>query len=95
MFSMTTMASSMSMPIDSDRASIVRLLSVKPMACMNAKVAMTLVGSARAAMNVARRVAQEEHDDDDGEHRAEDEVLAHGVDRALGEDRRVLHHREP
>ena len=55
MFSMTTIASSIRMPIDSDSASIVMLLKVKPSHCMNANVATTLVGIATALISVARR----------------------------------------
>jgi hypothetical protein len=55
MFSMTTMASSIRMPMLSVRASMVMLLNVKPMACMKPKVATTEVGSAMALMIVARQ----------------------------------------
>ena len=55
MFSMTTMASSTRMPIDSDSASMVMLLKVKPITWMKAKVATTDVGMARALINVARK----------------------------------------
>ena len=54
MFSITTIASSTRMPIDSDSASIEMLLKLKPMYDMNAKVATTEVGIASAAMKVAR-----------------------------------------
>jgi hypothetical protein len=56
MFSMTTMASSIRMPIDSDSASTVIVLRVNPIAWMNAKVAITEIGRARALMNVARQL---------------------------------------
>ena len=55
MFSMTTMASSTRMPIDSDSASMVMLLKVKPITWMKAKVAITEVGMASALINVARK----------------------------------------
>jgi hypothetical protein len=55
MFSMTTMASSTRIPIDSDRASMVMLLKVKPITLMKAKVATTEVGIARALIRVARK----------------------------------------
>ena len=55
MFSMTTMASSMRMPIDSDSPSIVMLLNVNPMKSMNQKVATTDVGIATALMSVERK----------------------------------------
>ena len=52
---MTTMASSMRMPIDSDNASMVIMLSVNPMAWIKANVAMTETGRAVALMSVARQ----------------------------------------
>ena len=55
MFSSTTIASSMTMPVASDSASIVMLLSVKPAIFMNVKVPMIEVGMASAAMKVTRR----------------------------------------
>ena len=55
MFSTTTMASSIRMPIESDNASIVMVLKVNPMARMNANVAMTLVGKATALIKVMRK----------------------------------------
>ncbi len=54
MFSMTTMASSIRIPIDSDSASIVMLLKVKPMTSMNQNVATTELGMATALISVAR-----------------------------------------
>jgi hypothetical protein len=54
-FSMTTIASSMRIPIDRDSASIVMLLNVKFIHCMKAKLVMTLVGIATALMSVARK----------------------------------------
>ena len=55
MFSMTTMASSIKMPMDSDSASMVMRFRVKPMAWMKAKVAMTETGKASALIMVARQ----------------------------------------
>ena len=55
MFSSTTIASSITMPVASDSASIVMLLSVKPNAFMSVNVPTIDVGIARAAMNVTRR----------------------------------------
>src|SRR5450759_299111 len=55
MFSMTTMASSIRMPIDSESASMVIMLSVKPMAWMKAKVEMTDTGRSVALIRVARQ----------------------------------------
>ena len=56
MFSSTTIASSMTMPVASDSASIVILFSVKPAIFMNVKVPMIDVGIASAAMKVTRRL---------------------------------------
>ena len=56
MFSSTTIASSMTMPTESVSASMVSMLSVKPMYQMRAKVAMIDVGMATAAMIVERRL---------------------------------------
>ena len=55
MFSITTMASSIKMPMDKDNPNIVMLLKVKPIQSMNAMVATTLVGNAIALINVARK----------------------------------------
>ncbi len=54
MFSSTTMASSMTMPTASARASKVMMLSVKPIAHINPKVPMMETGIASAAMSVLR-----------------------------------------
>jgi hypothetical protein len=54
MFSSTTIASSMTMPVASDRASIVMLLSVKPNAFITVNVPMMDVGIASAAITVTR-----------------------------------------
>jgi len=51
-FSMTIIASSMSMPMDRERASMDMLLKVKPKAFMIAKVEMTDAGMARALIKV-------------------------------------------
>ena len=56
MFSSTTIASSMTMPTDSVSASIVIMLSVKPMYQIRPNVAMIEVGMAIAAMIVDRRL---------------------------------------
>ncbi len=49
------MASSITMPTISTRASIVTLLSVKPIAHITPKAEITEVGMATAAMNVERQ----------------------------------------
>ena len=56
MFSSTTIASSMTMPVASDSASIVMLFSVKPAIFMKMNVPMIEVGIASAAMSVTRRL---------------------------------------
>ena len=61
MFSITTMASSMTMPTESVNASSVRLLSVKPMYLMMANAAMMEVGIERAAISVARMFARKKN----------------------------------
>jgi len=55
MFSSTTIASSITMPVASESESIVMLFSVNPSAFMTVKVPMIDVGIARAAMKVTRR----------------------------------------
>ena len=55
MFSWTTTASSITMPIARIKPSIVMLLSVNPMYLMNIKVGMIEVGMARVAINVVRQ----------------------------------------
>ena len=54
MFSSTTIASSMTMPVASENASIVMLFSVKPSAFITVNVPMIDVGMASAAMIVTR-----------------------------------------
>ena len=71
MFSMTTMASSMRIPIDSDSASIVMLLKVKPITSTNQNVATTELGMASRADQGGADVVQEEQDDQDRQHAAE------------------------
>ena len=61
MFSITTMASSMTMPTESVSASSVRLLSVNPMYWTTANAAMIEVGMASAAMAVARMLARKKN----------------------------------
>ena len=58
MFSSTMMASSMTMPVDTDSPSIVTLLSVKPAARMAKKVAMIEVGIEIAAISAGRQFRQ-------------------------------------
>ena len=55
MFSRTTMASSISMPMASERPIRVRVLSVKPNTCMTVKEAITAIGRVRPVMTVERQ----------------------------------------
>jgi len=64
MFSITTMASSISeMPMESDKPSMVITLRVKPMALIKAKVAMTETGKAVALIRVARQSCRKNMND--------------------------------
>ena len=56
MFSSTTIASSMTMPVASESASIVMLFSVKPSGRMNVNVPMIEIGIASPAMIVTRQL---------------------------------------
>ena len=89
MFSSTTIASSMTMPTESVSASIVSMLSVKPMYQMSAKVAMIEVGIEIGGDDRRAEVAEEQQHDDGGEDRADDQVLLHAGDRRLDELRLV------
>ena len=82
MFSSTTMASSMTMPTASVIASSVMLLSVKPMTLISVNDEMIDAGIASAEMITGAKVADEEHHDDRGEQRAEQQVLLERRDRA-------------
>ena len=62
----------MTMPTDSVSASIVIMLSVKPMYQISPNVAMIEVGMAIAAMIVERRFAEEQQHDERREDRADD-----------------------
>ena len=83
------MASSMTMPTESVSASIVSMLSVKPMNQTRAKVAMIEVGMAMAAMTVERRLPRNSQTTKRGEDRADDQVLLDVADRRLDELRLV------
>ena len=76
MFSSTTIASSMTMPVASDSASIVMLFSVKPNIFMKVKVPMIEVGIGERGDEGDAQVADEQEDDDAGEQAAEDQVHA-------------------
>ncbi len=85
MFSSTTIASSITMPTESVSASMVSMLSVKPMYQISAKVAMIEVGMATAAMIVDRRLPRNSRTTRRGQQRADDEVLLDRRDRGLDE----------
>ena len=75
MFSSTTMASSMTMPTASVIASSVMLLSVKPMTLISVNDEMIEAGNRQRRDDHRAEVADEEHHDDRGEQRAEQQVL--------------------
>ena len=75
------MASSITMPVASDSASIVMLFSVKPSIFMNVNVPMIDIGTASAEMTVARTVADEEEDDQAGQEAPQDQVLLDVLER--------------
>ncbi len=64
---------------------------VKPIHSIAAKVAMSALGMATAAMMVGRSLPQEEPYDSRREERAQDQVLLHGVDRGEDELRLIAH----
>ena len=67
MFSMTTIASSTRMPIDSDSASMVMLLNVKPEQLHDEERADDRGRQGERADQRGPRVAEEHEDDEDGE----------------------------
>ena len=89
MFSITTMASSITMPTERVKASSVRLFSVKPMYWTMAKAAMIEVGIDRAAMTVARTLARKKKTMMAAKAAADQQVMLDGIDRGLDEDRLV------
>ena len=91
MFSSTTIASSMTMPTASVRASMVIELSVRPMYQIRPKVAMIDAGIATEAMMVDRQFPRNSQDHQRREERADHEVLLDALDRGLDELRLVAH----
>ena len=85
------MASSMTMPTASVSASIVSMLSVKPMYQISAKVAMIEVGIEIAAMMVERKLPRKISTTKRGEQRPDDQVLLDAADRRLDEVGLVAH----
>ena len=61
MFSISTMASSTSMPTTSDSASMVSVFMLKPKAFIAQKVGMMASGSAAAEISVARQSRRKIH----------------------------------
>jgi hypothetical protein len=86
MFSMTTMASSIRMPMLSVRASIVMLLNVKPMACTMAECGDDRGRQRDGADDRGAPVVQEEQDDEHGQDGAEEQIELHVVDRRGDEE---------
>ncbi len=82
-FSRTTMASSMTMPTISTRASMVTLFSVKPSAHIMPNAEMTEVGMATAAMNVERHERMNASTTSEARMRAEDQVQVDLVQRRV------------
>ena len=84
MFSIITMASSTTKPVEMVSAISVRLLMLKPNMYIAAKVPTSESGTATPAMNVAASVAQEDEDDADdqadGQHQLELHVGDRGAD---------------
>ena len=81
MFSCTTTASSMTMPMARISASIVMLLSVKPMKSMNRNVAMIDVGIASVAISVVRQSRMNSRIVGRDQHGGQQEVELHLLDR--------------
>ena len=87
MFSRTTMASSMRMPMARERAIRVMAFRVKSRTFMMMKVLITDTGRVRLVMMVERQLLQEVEDDDHGEQAAQEDGhlhVVHGVVDELG-----------
>ena len=65
-------------------------MSVEPKAFMTMNVPINETGIARAAMNVVRRVAQEEKHHEAGQQASENQMVLDVVDRAADEYRLIL-----
>ena len=83
MFSRTTIASSISRPMQSDSAISVRKLSVKPKAMSAMNVAITASGSVRPVMIVLRQLCRNRNTMSDGEQRRPRRSSLDAVDAAL------------
>ena len=89
MFSWTTTASSITMPIARIRPSIVMLLSVKPMYLMNRNVGMIEVGIASVAITVVRQSRMNSRIVAETSAAGQEQVELHLLDRLPDEPRLV------
>ena len=94
-FSSTTMASSMTMPTMSTRASMVTLLRVKPSAHIMPNAETTEQGMATAAMMVDCQLRMKSEHHQRGEDRAQDQVDLDLVERRVDVARLVADDLEP
>ncbi len=92
MFSCTTTASSITMPIARIRPSIVMLLSVKPITYMNRNVGTIDVGMAKVAISVVRQSRMNSRIVSETSTAAKSRWNLHLVHRAADEPRLVLDH---
>ena len=90
MFSSTTIASSMTMPVASDSASIVMLFSVKPNDLHEREGADDRGRDRQRGDERDAQVADEQEHDDAGEQAAEDQVQLDVLERAADEARLVV-----
>ena len=91
-FSITTIASSITMPTESVKANSEIMFSVKSMYFITANVAMIDVGIAKPGDDRRPQIRQEEQHHHAGQKRAQHQMLLHGVGRGLDERRLVAHH---
>ena len=89
MFSSTTIASSMTMPTDSVSASIVSMLSVKPMVPHQAERGDDRGRDRDRGDDRRAEVAEEQQHDERRENRADDQMLLDVVDRRFDELRLI------
>ena len=92
MFSRTTMASSISMPMARDRAIRVITFRVMPRKFMTMKEEMTEMGRVKPGDHRGTPGIEEEKDDEDGEDPAEDQGLLHIPDGVPDHDRGIPDH---
>ena len=94
MFSSTTMASSMTIPVARDSASSVMLFNVMPIIFMMMNVPINDTGMAMAAISVRAEISQEEEHNDAGQNTAENQVVLDIFDRLADEHRLVAADRD-